>query len=108
MKITLTNIKWRSKKDSDVFNLQDIQSIEFDEEIKIVTIVCAAGTYKSPYCNLNCGSYKLYEFTCKRPHSASLEYINIVVFQYKGAVAVYRGLKHYGDWFYYRCQTYCE
>lgn len=108
MKITLTDVHWRNSDDSDVFNIHGIQSIELDENSGIVTITGATGIYKSPYCHLTYGGgITHFEFTCMRPYSAILEYINVAVFQHNGVVAVACGPKHCDSWFEHRCQTAC-
>jgi len=108
MKITLTDIYWRNSDDSNVFNIHAIQSIELDEDTGIVTITGTSGTYKSPYCHLTYGGgVTHFEFTCMRPYSTTLEYIDVAVFQHKGAVAVACGPKHCDEWFENRCRNYC-
>lgn len=108
MKLTFTDVSWRNSDDSDVFNIHAIKSIELDTKENIITIVCACGTYKSPYCNFTYGGgVTHYEFTAMRPGCNKIEYINIAIFENTNKVCVAAGPTKVPKWFAIRCKWFC-
>ena len=106
MKVTFTDVHWRNSDDSDMFNIHAIQSIELDIDKSLVTIVGATGTYKSPFCHLTYGGgVTHFEILCMHPFHMG-EYINIAIFEYKGAVCTAHYSGSIDGWFDYRCRTF--
>lgn len=106
MKVTFTDIQWRNNDDMDVFNAHALESIELEGlESGIVTIKCAANTFKAPYCDLTFGGgFTHYEFKTKHPFEIGA-YILIAIFSGRVCVAHCDNVL-IKPWFDYKCRTY--
>ena len=107
MIITFTDIRWRNKDDSDVFNMHAIQSIALDTEQGTVKITCATNSYKSPYCDFQfIGALPRHELTAMHPYEQN-RYINTATFE-NGRVAVVPLInEHVPNWFENKCKRFC-
>lgn len=107
MKVTFTDIQWRSYDDNNVFKIDSIKSITLNGmEQGIITIECIAGTFKAPYCNLHFGGgVAHYEIVIPHPYDVD-RFLNIAIFENKVCVAN-AVQSTVDDWFRNICRMFC-
>lgn len=107
MKVTFTDIAWRNNDDSEIFNLHALKSITLEGmESGIITIECANGVFKAPYCKLQFGGgVSHYEVVTNHPYDVDW-FLNIAIFEHKVCVvdAVQSAVE---EWFRKKCKRFC-
>lgn len=107
MKLTFTNIQWRSIDDSDIFNMHALRSIELDTDNNIVTINCATNSYKSPYYGMTYGGgVTHFEFTAMHPYDFG-KYIEIAIFESTSKVCIANHCGKVPAFFENKCKNFC-
>lgn len=108
MKITFSDLKFRSQEDYEILNIGSIKDITFDTTTEICTITSENGVYKIPYTELclddcSCIACSI----CMKPHATALnEYIEIGI-SYNGEVMVFNYFSNYiSEHFKKRCRPF--
>ena len=107
MKVTFTDIHWRNREDSEVFNLHAIKSITLEGMKQgIITIEGVGNSFHAPYCDLHFGGgVDHYELTTAHPYEPNC-FINIAIFENVVCVAS-RSQKTVDSWFKSKCKNFC-